>query len=109
MAAVDTHRMRLGGVEGEEIRSEGQVLALGGGKQEEGRGSSRTRTLVAGISGFANPATVGTSAIATDRRTAQETYRSTSSPLSRSARSFDWAEKNLRRRSHCQTWSPEQS
>jgi hypothetical protein len=107
MTAVDTHRTRLGGIEGEEIRSGGQVLALGSRRQEEGRGSGCTRTLAAGISGFANPATIGASAIATDGRTAQKTSGSPSSPLPGSARCFDRAEKNLRKRSRRQAWTPQ--
>ena len=59
-----TSPMRLGSVEVEEICSAGQVLALGGRRQEEGGGSSCARTFAAGISGPANPATAGASAIA---------------------------------------------
>src|ERR1041385_3094910 len=99
MAAVDTHRMRMGGVEGEEIYSQRQVLALGGRKQEEGSGSSCARTFAAGISGLADPATTGAGVIATGGRTAKKAYRSPSSKVPGAARRFDGAEENLRRRS----------
>ena len=107
MAAVDTHRMRLGGLEGEEIRSEGQVLALGGRRQEAGGGGSCTRTSAAGIPSLTNSAAAGANTIATDGGTAQKAYCSTSSPLPGSAGNFDGTEKNLRKRSRRQTWTPQ--